>query len=161
MKESMLKPIRIDAGLGNPPKEYTNNDPESANFMVKHALHFDPQKPHEFIDEMRKIVETQYRNKDRAVCGKGQYEVRPELQHLEVEQVKQRRKVVESRGVREKWHGAQERSLQEETQRITPRDHRHRTSQSPLRVLVSQPFLRQSLLRCLKRQIILWKRKTT
>ncbi|CAB4041088.1 Hypothetical predicted protein, partial [Paramuricea clavata] len=41
IKESMLKPIRIEAGLGNIPREYTNNDPEAANFMIKHALKFD------------------------------------------------------------------------------------------------------------------------
>jgi hypothetical protein len=80
----MLKPTRIEAGLGDPPKEYTNNDPEAANFMIKHALNFDPKKPHEFVHDMRNIVETQYRNEDRAVFYKGPYEVRPEFQHLAV-----------------------------------------------------------------------------
>ena len=81
----MLKPVRIEAGLGNPPKEYTNNDPEAANFIIKHALKFDAKKPHEFIHEIKNIIETQYRNEDRAVFGKGPYEVRPEFQHLAVD----------------------------------------------------------------------------
>lgn len=82
----MLKQIRIEAGLGNPPREYTNNDPEAANFMIKHALKFEAKRPHEFVDDIRNIVETQYRNEDRAVFGKGPYEVRPEFQHLAVDE---------------------------------------------------------------------------
>lgn len=66
----MLKPVRIEAGLGDPPKEYLNNDPESANFIIKHSLQFDSKKPQEFIEEVKKIVDTQYRNEDRAVFGK-------------------------------------------------------------------------------------------
>jgi hypothetical protein len=81
----MLKPIRIEAGLGIPPREYTNNDPESANFVIKHRLKFDEKKPHEFIQEMKNIIEIQYRNEDRAIVGKGLYKVRPEFQHLVVD----------------------------------------------------------------------------
>lgn len=75
MKESMLKRIRVEAGLGNPPEEYTSNDPEAANFN------------NEFIEEMRNIVDKQFRNEDRAVFGKGPYEIRPEFQHLAVSDV--------------------------------------------------------------------------
>ena len=81
----MLKHIRIEAGLGDPPREYTNNDPESANFVIKHGLKFDEKKPHEFIQEIKNIIEMQYRDEDRAVVGKGPYEVRPEFQHLVVD----------------------------------------------------------------------------
>lgn len=87
MKDSMLKPVRIDAGLGNPPSEYVNNDPEAANFMIKHRLHFDAKKPHEFIQEIKKIVETQQRNEDRAVFGKGPYQVRDGFSHLIVDDI--------------------------------------------------------------------------
>ena len=81
----MLKRIRIEAGLGNPPREYTNNDPEAANFVIKHGLKFDEKKPHEFIQEIKNIIEMQYRDEDRAIVGKGPYEVRPEFQHLVVD----------------------------------------------------------------------------
>ncbi|XP_028410639.1 uncharacterized protein LOC114533331 [Dendronephthya gigantea] len=84
-KESMLKSIRIEAGLGNPPRKYTNNDPESANFVIKHGLKFDAKKPHEFVQEMKNIIQRQYRDEDRAVFGKGPYEIRPEFQHLTVD----------------------------------------------------------------------------
>ena len=44
IKESMITPVRRDAGLGDPPKEYTNNDVEAGNFMIKYALEFDAEK---------------------------------------------------------------------------------------------------------------------
>ena len=31
IKESMITPVRRDAGLGHPPKEYTNNDVKQVN----------------------------------------------------------------------------------------------------------------------------------
>ena len=87
MKESMLRPVRVEAGLGNPPSEYINNDPESANFIIKHGLHFNVEKPHEFIHKIKNIIETQQRNQDRAVFGKGMYRVRPSFQHLAIGEV--------------------------------------------------------------------------
>ena len=59
MNKSMLKPIRVAAGLGDPPREYTN-DPKAANFIVKHVLKFDSKRPHEFMDEIKNIIETQF-----------------------------------------------------------------------------------------------------
>lgn len=85
MKESMLKDVRIEAGLGDPPCEYVNNDPEAANFMIKHGLQFDSKKPHQFIEEIKNIVETQQHNEDRAVFGKGPYKVRKEFEHLKID----------------------------------------------------------------------------
>lgn len=81
----VLNHVRVEAGLGNPPTEYINNDPESANFMIKHGLHFCEQKPHEFIAKIKDIVETQQRNEDRAVFGKGPYRLRKEFVHLGVD----------------------------------------------------------------------------
>ena len=42
MKESMLYSIRVEAGLGDPPTEYTTTDVEAGNFMIKHKLEFNP-----------------------------------------------------------------------------------------------------------------------
>ena len=84
-KSSMIKPVRIEVGLGNLPLEYTNNDPESANFLIKHGLHFNAQKPHEFTKKIKEMVENQQRNEDHAVYRKGQYRLREEFQHLGVD----------------------------------------------------------------------------
>ena len=50
IRESMIAPVRRDAGLGDPLKEYANNDVKAGNFMIKYALEFDAKKPHEFIE---------------------------------------------------------------------------------------------------------------
>ena len=60
MKSSMSRPVRREAGLGNPPTEFSSDDVEAANFMVKYGLHFDPQKPHVFIESVKDVIETQY-----------------------------------------------------------------------------------------------------
>eukprot|EP00112_Aurelia_sp_Birch-Aquarium-sp1_P022258 Seg621.1 transcript_id=Seg621.1/GoldUCD/mRNA.D3Y31 product="hypothetical protein" protein_id=Seg621.1/GoldUCD/D3Y31 len=77
----MLKPVRVDAGLGDPPEEYTNNDVEAANFMIKHNLQFDAKKPHEFINNVKSSIATENSDKERAVFGKGPYEVAEQFQH--------------------------------------------------------------------------------
>ena len=46
----MITPVRRDAGLVDSPKEYTNNDVEAGNFIIKYALEFDAKKPHELIE---------------------------------------------------------------------------------------------------------------
>ena len=91
MKDSMLKPVRIEAGLGDPPPEYTNNNPESANFLIKHGLYFSACKPYEFVEKIRNIIETQQRNEERAVFGMSPYRVRKEFSHLTVDNVQRSR----------------------------------------------------------------------
>ena len=41
LKESILKPLRRDAGLCDPPCQFTTNDVEATNFMIKHSRHSD------------------------------------------------------------------------------------------------------------------------
>ncbi len=86
MITAMLKPVRIDAGLGNPPLEYTNNDPEAANFMLKHDLHFEKKKPHEFVTDVKHIIAMQFNNEERAIFGMGPYQVRAKFKHLAVDE---------------------------------------------------------------------------
>ena len=76
MKSSMICPVRTEAGLGNPPTEFSTNDVETASFMVKYGLHFDPQKPLVFIESVKEVIEAQYRNEDRAIFGKVPYRLR-------------------------------------------------------------------------------------
>ena len=88
MKSSMIRPVWKEAGLGNPPTEFSTSDVEAANFMVKYGLHFDPQKPHVFIESVKDVIETQYRNGDRAVFRKGPYRLRKGFEHFLVNNVK-------------------------------------------------------------------------
>ena len=49
-------PFRTEAGLGNPPTEFSTNDVEAANFMVKYGLNFDPPKSHVFIESVKDVI---------------------------------------------------------------------------------------------------------
>ena len=49
-------PFRTEAGLGNPPTEFSTNDVEAANFMVKYGLNFDPPKSHVFIESVKDFI---------------------------------------------------------------------------------------------------------
>ena len=50
--------------------------------MVKYGLHFDPQKPHVFIESVKDVIETQCRNEDRAIFGMGPYLQRKRFEHF-------------------------------------------------------------------------------
>ncbi len=78
----MLKSVRIEAGLGDPPSDYTNNAAEAGNFILKYGLKFKPTKPYKFVSNVKEIINNQFRNEERAVFGKGPYKVRPEFSHL-------------------------------------------------------------------------------
>ena len=75
-KSSIIGPAQTEAGLGNPPTEFSTCDVETASFMVKYGLHFDPQKPLVFIESVKEVIEAQYRNEDRAIFGKVPYRLR-------------------------------------------------------------------------------------
>ena len=88
MKSSMIRPVQAEAGLGNPPTEFSTNDVDATNFMVKYGLHFEHQKPHVFIESMKDVTETQYRNEDRAVFGKCPYRLRKGFENFLVNNLK-------------------------------------------------------------------------
>ena len=56
--------------------------------MAKYGLHFDPQKPHVFIESVKDVIETQYRNEDRPIFGKGSYRLRKGFEHFLVNNLK-------------------------------------------------------------------------
>ena len=56
--------------------------------MVKFSLHFDPEKPHVFIESVKDAIETQYRNENRAVFGKSPYRLRKGFEHFLVNNLK-------------------------------------------------------------------------
>ena len=60
----MITPLRRAAGLGDPPKEYTNN-------YVK----FDTKMPDELIESVRHLICLHYRNEERANLGKYHYRI--------------------------------------------------------------------------------------
>ena len=88
MKSSMIRPVWTEAGLGNPPTEFSTSNVKAANFMVKYGLHVDPQEPHVFIESVKDVIKTQYRNKDSKVFGKGPHRLRKGFEHFLVSDLK-------------------------------------------------------------------------
>lgn len=50
--------------------------------MIKHGLHFDAKKPHEFLQEIRNVIDMQQCNENWAVFGKRPYKVHKGFSHL-------------------------------------------------------------------------------
>ena len=71
MKESMLYSILVEAGLGDPPTDYKTNDIEVGNFMIKHKLDFNSHNATDFIEKLKKLIDLQFRNEDRAIFDKA------------------------------------------------------------------------------------------
>ena len=70
-KESMIKPIRIGAGLGDPPKQYHNNSPECINNVIKMKVRREKSSLDEFCSEMKSLVEQQQNHLIRAITCRG------------------------------------------------------------------------------------------
>jgi hypothetical protein len=71
--QTMLATTRTFAGLGNPPKAYTQNRVERMNRLLKqHVLHNKSQWP-ALNDALHELVKQQYVEAERAVIGMGEY----------------------------------------------------------------------------------------
>jgi hypothetical protein len=84
VKETMLKPVRIAAGLGNPPATYRTNDNECFNSVLKRDLQWEKKSWDEMATELRTSVERTYREMQKAVYGMGEYRLAPEFNHLAI-----------------------------------------------------------------------------
>jgi len=55
---------------------WTNNNCESINHVLKQAVDWRPQQLPVLIDTLRQLVESQYTEADRAMCGVGDFVLR-------------------------------------------------------------------------------------
>ena len=72
-KESMIKPVRKRAGLGDPPRQYHNNSPECINNVIKMKVRREKNTLDEFCSEMKSLVEQQQNHLIRAITCRGEY----------------------------------------------------------------------------------------
>ena len=74
IQDNMLRPIRINAGLGNSPEAYYNNMPKSANKVIKVGVDFEKSEMSEFNEKMEKVIQQQRarlrisRDQQRSIC---------------------------------------------------------------------------------------------
>ena len=84
IQDNMLRPIRLNAGLGNPPEAYYNNMPESANKVIKMGVDFRKSEMSEFNNKMEKVIQQQRRDCESAVINRGPYALADEFLHLQL-----------------------------------------------------------------------------
>ena len=74
---SLLRPVREQAGLGCPPVPFTTNASESVNVLLKNKVDYKRSELPEFLKKLKEVINEQDEELSRAVIGKGKYEIRP------------------------------------------------------------------------------------
>ena len=87
-KESMIKPVRMKAGLGNPPTEYHNNSPECINHVIKMKVDHKRNALDGFCSKMKSLVDDQQNLLIRAITSRGEYRLHPVFKDFEVDHLK-------------------------------------------------------------------------
>jgi len=80
MKKCMLKPVRVAAGLGNPPNKYQNQRSEALNTVIKEEAKkeaVDQASIHEIVEKW--IVDVQREELVKAIYGIGENLRNPKL----------------------------------------------------------------------------------
>ena len=88
MKSTMLRPIREQAGLGNPPQPFTTNASETVNSVLKSHVNYKSSQLLEFVGKLKDVVDEQEREIERAVIGRGKYRFKMQYSHLMVPESK-------------------------------------------------------------------------
>jgi len=86
IKSTMLRPIRIAAGLGDPPSEFCTNDSEAMNSSIKQHLKFKKSDWPVFNDKIKAFISEQQEEVCKAIVGTGQYRLKKEYESLAVAQ---------------------------------------------------------------------------
>lgn len=84
IEETMLKPVREDAGLGCPPAPFTTNASETANFILKSKVDYKRSQLLEFIEKLKEVVDEQEREVEKAAIQRGKYRFQSQYKYLEV-----------------------------------------------------------------------------
>ena len=81
IKDTMLSTIREECGLSSPPVPFTTNACETANSMLKNHTNYKKSEIFEFLQKLKGLINEQEREIERAIVGRGKYELRPQY-HL-------------------------------------------------------------------------------
>lgn len=84
IRDAVLRSIREECGLGNPPEQFTTNASESVNALLKHKVDYKQNELPAFIDQVKELVEEQDKEVERAVINRGKYRLRDQYHFLEV-----------------------------------------------------------------------------
>ena len=66
-----------------PPDAFTTNASEATNAVIKsHVQYSTKSQLNEFIEQLKQVIDVQYREVERAVIGRGKYRFNPLLSQL-------------------------------------------------------------------------------
>ena len=82
----MLKPVRQEAGLGNPPMSFTTNASGSVNAVLKRKVNYKKNELHVFINHLKQLVDERDKEVEPAIIGRGKYKFFTEYSHLEIDE---------------------------------------------------------------------------
>ena len=87
MKKSMIASVRQDAGLGDPPAQYTTNRNESINRVAQQYCRTDCIYSTwvQLSDKLYDLVINQHKEVEKAIYGMGEYKFKESYRHLEIE----------------------------------------------------------------------------
>ena len=86
MRKCMLKPVRVAAGLGNPPTKWQNQRTESINNVIKEEIKrqsTDQVTIHELIES--RVIQPHLDELVKAIYNMGEYRLSDEYSHLAVD----------------------------------------------------------------------------
>ena len=86
MKKCMLRPVRVAAGLGNPPNKWQNQRAEACNNVIKEEISrqkTDQVTIHELIEH--RVVQPHLDELVKAIYQMGEYRLSEEYKHLQVD----------------------------------------------------------------------------
>ena len=84
IRDTMLLPIREEAGLGSPPEAFYTNSSECINNVLKVKVDYKRTELTVFVDKLHQLVEDQQREVEKAMVGSGKYYLQPSYEHLSV-----------------------------------------------------------------------------
>ena len=82
IKKTMLHPVRMRAGLGNPPIAFTTNASESINALLKNLVEFKRSDVPVFLDQLQSAIDEQQKEVERAIIDAGKYKFRDQFKYL-------------------------------------------------------------------------------
>ena len=84
--QTMMKPVREEAGLGSPPEPFTTDASKTVNSIIKSHVSYKPSQLMELTEKLREAIDEQEREVERAVIGRGKFRFKEECQRLQVDE---------------------------------------------------------------------------
>ena len=85
IRDSMLLPVREEAGLGSPHDPFYTNSSECVNNVLKVKVDYKRTELTLFVDKIKQLVEDQQREAEKAVLGCGKYVLQDPYRCLQIQ----------------------------------------------------------------------------